>query len=345
MIDEEDTWAACIKAVEKGDTYLKALRQLLEVEEENPHGEWIGDVSPTGVAWEVVQTKVSQQVITYFSRIGLVSKFYNTRSTKAYHMVNTSTVAEFIEAEDRGRREVELVQEHKKALEPEELFEWISGYEDEKRWLRKWAAKRIDRGDWTPEQGEPTVSTGIALVGPGGTAKSDFLMDCANLPKAYFTTGTYLSSAGLWDILYDGDYWFLIIDECEKMSGEDWNLLYTLLGNMFIKRDQRNRHAMKMMDVNVLVASNNWTKVAEAMQQRYRDWHFTEYTLEEYLHNAKYCLIHRYDVDPALAEHIAETTSQFTRHVRTAIFYGLMCDDGADVDDLFNLEKKRGVKK
>ena len=345
MIDEDDTLKACEKVAAKDDKYIKALRQLLEVEKVNPHGKWIGDMSPTGVAWEINQTPVAPQTITYLTRVGLLSKFYSTRSTKAYHMVNPDTIAAFISSMDRWRQEVEAIQANQKFTDPEDLFEWISGYDDEKRWLRKWAMKRIERGKWTPTMGMPTVSTGIALVGPGGTAKSDFLMDCANLPNAYFTTGTYLSTAGLWDILFDGDYWFLIIDECEKMDGKDWNLLYTSLGNMFIKRDQRGQHHLKMLDVNVLVASNRWDKVDEAQRDRYRDWNFDEYSLEEYLHNSKFCLINRYGIDEELAEYIALITSKFTRHVRTAIFYGLICDDKDDVDDLYRLEKNRGVKK
>jgi hypothetical protein len=345
MIDEEDTWAACVRVADKDEKYVKAMRQLLEVEKENPHGEWIGYKSPTGKAWEVEQTPVPPQTITYLARVGIVTRFYKTVSTKAYHVVNPKIVADYLDYYERGALEVDAVNENKNEMQPHELFNWIHGYEDEKKWIRKWAAKRIKRGDWKPDYGDPTVSKGIALVGPGGTAKSDFLIDCANLPKAYYTTGTYLSSAGLWDILYDGDYWFLVVDECDKMKAEDWNLLYTLLGNMFIQRDQRNRHFRKMLDVNVLVASNNWKKVQEAMQQRFRDWKFNRYSLVEYLNNAKYCLVYRYNVAEELAEYIAKVTSEFTRNVRTAIFYGLMCDDFEDVDDLYVTEMNRGVDK
>jgi hypothetical protein len=345
MIDEEDTWSACQKAADKDEKYVKALRQLLDVEKENPQGEWIGYKSPTGVAWEVGHTRVPPQTITYLARLGLIDNFYKTRSTKAYHMVNPNIVIDFLDYLERGSLEVDAVNENKHEMQPAELFSWINGYPDEKKWIRRWAEKRIQRGNWQPEYGQPTVSNGIALVGPGGTAKSDFLLDCANLPKAYYTTGTYLSSAGLWDILYDGDYWFLIIDECDKMDAKDWNLLYTLLGNMFIQRDQRGRHNKKVLDVNVLVASNNWKKIQEAMQQRFRDWTFSRYSLEEYLNNAKWCLVQRYNVDEEMAEYIAKVTSEFTRNVRTAIFYGLMCDTFEDVDDLYVTEMNRGVDK
>ncbi len=57
----------------------------------------------------------------------------------------------------------------------------------------------------------------ILLVGPPGSAKTLFLMECMNLSRSYFTLGSHSTKAGMIDYLFANRPRNLIIDEIEYM--------------------------------------------------------------------------------------------------------------------------------
>src|SRR6476620_7647704 len=52
----------------------------------------------------------------------------------------------------------------------------------------------------------------VLLVGPPGSAKTLFLMECMNLQRSYFTLGSHSTKAGMVDYLFVNRPRYLIID-------------------------------------------------------------------------------------------------------------------------------------
>ncbi|HET8792512.1 MAG TPA: hypothetical protein VFM31_01865, partial [Nitrososphaeraceae archaeon] len=53
----------------------------------------------------------------------------------------------------------------------------------------------------------------VLLVGPPGSAKTLFLMECMKLPRSYFTLGSHSTKAGMLDHLFNSRPKHLIVDE------------------------------------------------------------------------------------------------------------------------------------
>jgi Holliday junction DNA helicase RuvB len=61
----------------------------------------------------------------------------------------------------------------------------------------------------------------ILLIGPPGSAKTLFLMECMKIQRSYFTSGGHGTKAGMLDSLFKHRPWSLIIDEIEYMPFKD----------------------------------------------------------------------------------------------------------------------------
>ena len=69
----------------------------------------------------------------------------------------------------------------------------------------------------------------ILLVGPPGSAKTLFLMECMKLSRSYFTLGSHSTKAGMLDYLFNNRPKNLIIDEIEYMAIKDQAALLSLM--------------------------------------------------------------------------------------------------------------------
>src|SRR6266516_103457 len=72
---------------------------------------------------------------------------------------------------------------------------------------------------------------GILLVGPPGCGKSEFLKQIAKTfpEQSLFIDGTYGSKAGIFDKLKNTKPKYLILDEIDKLKGDDQQALYNLM--------------------------------------------------------------------------------------------------------------------
>ena len=321
-MDEADTKIALVTLAEKDKKYVKALRQLLEVEEINPHGEWIGDMSPTGKAWEQIHTPVAPTTITYLTRAGVLSKFYSTRSTKAYHIVNPHIVQQFIDLYDSNDADLTAEKIERVPYEPpdipDELFASIEGYEDIKELLH-WSI-------------QAEKASHVALKGPPACAKSVFLEDIDyHLPRALYAEGYDSSKAAIRNQLLEERPFFYLIDEFGSMSSKNMAILRGVCGTGRVTVTIANRKETVYLPTRVYVACNRWPRDPDgAIGSRFDILTLDKYKPGEFEQIATATLVKREGAKEELAEYIVEKMAGRTNDVRSIVRVFRVCSGAKD---------------
>ena len=100
--------------------------------------------------------------------------------------------------DDQDNLKSMLIEKNSKELS-DSLFANIVGYDDIKK-IFNYAFNS-------------SLPVHILLVGPPGSAKTLFLMECMKLSRSYFTLGSHSTKAGMLDYLFNNRPKNLIVDE------------------------------------------------------------------------------------------------------------------------------------
>ncbi len=92
------------------------------------------------------------------------------------------------------------------------------------------------------------------MAGPPATAKSLFLEALGDLPGAQYALGGSSSRAGIADFLINFQPRFLIIDELDKMKGEDFSVLLSLMQSGVVARLKKGMREVERFKGGVWVA-------------------------------------------------------------------------------------------
>ena len=97
------------------------------------------------------------------------------------------------------------------------IFDEIVGYSD----IKKEFAKALDASS----------PVGILICGPPGCGKSEFLKQIRNHfeEESVFIDGSYGSKAGIFEKLYQKRPKYVLLDEIDKLSGQDQVALLNLM--------------------------------------------------------------------------------------------------------------------
>ena len=101
----------------------------------------------------------------------------------------------------------------------------------------------------------------ILLVGPPGSAKTLFLMECMKLPRSYFTLGSHSTKAGMIDYLFKNRPRNLIIDEIEYMPIKDQAVLLSLMESGILSETKFEKVRKSAMRTWVFASCNNEKKL------------------------------------------------------------------------------------
>jgi hypothetical protein len=158
---------------------------------------------------------------------------------RSYH---PNSVKDFNEEVDR-KLHPRLGQQTRPQQQSEDFFNEIVGYADIKILLM-----RCIQSD----------SMHVILDGPPASAKSLFLYEMQkNLEEAYFVDCTNASGPGLVDYLFKNDVRCLLLDEVEKMSNSDQNVLLNLLETGMLTSTKVKKTGSKRMEVSVYATTND----------------------------------------------------------------------------------------
>jgi Holliday junction DNA helicase RuvB len=239
---------------------------------------------------------------------GVLKVGYQSRSTTNYLVVDPDVARELLATVEDGLELGEI---------PDGLFDHIVGHEEAKYWLTK--SLRSDQ------------PVHILLAGPPATAKSLFLEAVGSLPGAQFALGGATSKAGVADFLINFRPRYLIIDELDKMSAQDFSVLLSLMQSGTVARLKKGMRSHEQMTTWVFAGVNRKDRLPPELLSRFVQFDFKEYTIAEFLEVAGSVLI-QMGKPLDLARYIAMKVSLRTRDVRQAIQVAKLCDTDEEVD-------------
>ncbi len=140
------------------------------------------------------------------------------------------------------------------------------------------------------------------------------------------------SRAGIADFLINFRPRFLIIDEMDKMKGEDFSVLLSLMQSGVVARMKRGLRDINQMTTWVFAGVNRSDKLPPELLSRFITFKFETYTRDEFLEVAQEVITKQHGKDPALARYIAETVVNRTKDVRQAVQVAKLCDTQEEVD-------------
>jgi hypothetical protein len=219
----------------------------------------------------------------------------------------------------------------------EEFFSEIVGYAD----IKKIMLKCIRSSDMEPIH--------VMLDGPPASAKSLFLYEMLrNLGyDAYFVDCTNASGPGLVDYLFENDVKYLLLDEVEKMSRSDQNVLLNVMETGILTSTKVRRTGSKKMDISIYATTNDIEELSVPFRSRFMEFSLPPYTYEEFCDIAVKLLGKRYNHNKELSLRIADTIWNKIRSkdVRDLLQVGKLSKTITEVDFVANTLQKYKRKK
>ncbi len=159
-----------------------------------------------------------------------------------------------------------------------------------------------------------------------------FLEALGELPGAQYALGGSSCRAGIADFLINFQPRFLIIDELDKMKGEDYSVLLSLMQSGVVARLKKGLRDVNQMTTWVYAGVNRSDRLPPELLSRFVTFKFETYTREEFLEVAQEVITKQHGKDPALARYIAEAVVKRTRDVRQAVQVAKLVESPEEVD-------------
>jgi len=137
--------------------------------------------------------------------------------------------------------------------------------------------------------------------------------------RALWLVGSATSKAGLWDLVAEREPRFLLVDELDKMSAADTAALLSLMEGGRLVRAKKGRTLDVTVPVRVVAATNQVTRLSPELKSRFAIRTLKPYDAAQYRKVVKGVLIRREDVNPRLAEEIAQKLDGKSQDVRDAV--------------------------
>jgi Holliday junction DNA helicase RuvB len=146
----------------------------------------------------------------------------------------------------------------------------------------------------------------VLLVGKPGCAKTMFLTEIMySIKKSYFTVGSNTTKAGLINQLFEKEPKYLLIDELDKMSGNDQVSLLHLMETGIISETKISKTRQMELTSWVFATANSCEKIIQPLLSRFAVLEISEYAFKEFTEIALAKLA-KERIDERLARVIAE---------------------------------------
>jgi replication-associated recombination protein RarA len=150
-------------------------------------------------------------------------------------------------------------------------------------------------------------SISILLCGPPASSKTVFLMDIMKgLDNTCYIDCTNTTGAGLTDILFNNNIQYLLLDEVEKMSRRDQNVLLNVIETgMLIETKVSKTRSKQMKNLKVFATTNNVDALSPPLRSRFMEFHLPEYIFDQFCEIARRLLTKRFGHSNQIAVEIA----------------------------------------
>lgn len=267
------------------------LKRIIEWEKANPpkneyHGFYWNDVYG------------DPRVLNKLVIMMVLKVVLKTNSGTAYRLVDLKATEEAIANFENLTAKPEVVEE---VTVPDDILDLVIGHEEKKEIILR-ALKSKDR-------------VHILLYGSPASAKSLTLECLSRLPGSKHILGSSASKAGLFELLYNEEPKFLILDEIEKIeSVEDLSILLSLMERGFIAETKYGRRRSKILNTKVIGACNRIDRLPPELLSRFIKLRFRDYTDDEFIDVSTKVLSQRENIPMGLAVYIAD---QVLRKLKT----------------------------
>jgi Holliday junction DNA helicase RuvB len=227
---------------------------------------------------------------------------------------------------DRFNEEVEQklgVVKTKPVDTAESFFSEIVGYAD----IKKLMLRCVQSSDREPVH--------VILDGPPASAKSMFLLQMQKkLQNAYYVDCTNATGPGMVDYLFDNDVKFLLLDEVEKMSRTDQNVLLNVMETGMLTSTKVRKTRTKEMNLSIYATTNDIDEISKPFRSRFLGFSLPEYKYEDFCEIAEKLLAIRYGHDEELSLKVADTVwnKMGSKDVRDLLKVGKLSNTVDDVD-------------
>jgi replication-associated recombination protein RarA len=128
-------------------------------------------------------------------------------------------------------------------------------------------------------------SVHCVLVGPPASGKTMLLLAIQkNMKDAFFIDATNASGAGIVDKLFAYPRTkIILIDEIEKMTKRDQNMLLNLLETgILVSTKVRRTQEMEFKGIKLFATSNDIEQLSKPLRSRLAEFHLPEYNFDEF---------------------------------------------------------------
>lgn len=190
---------------------------------------------------------------------------------------------------------------------PEDIFEDIIGHPEVKELLRAslLAEKPVH----------------VLLAGPPALAKTLFLWDIERAvgERAIWLVGSATSKAGLWDLVAEKQPRALLIDELSTMNAADTAALLSIMEGGRLVRAKKGRELDTRVEIKVVAATNRLYGLSAELLSRFAVRKIEAYGRVDYQKVVRGVLVRRENVEPELAEEIAQRLDGRSQDVRDSV--------------------------
>jgi Holliday junction DNA helicase RuvB len=210
----------------------------------------------------------------------------------------------------------------------EKLFANIVGYDDVKK-IFTYALNS-------------TLPVHILLVGPPGSAKTLFLMECMKLSRSYFTLGSHSTKAGMLDYLFNNRPRNLIIDEIEYMAIKDQAALLSLMETGILSETKYEKTRKSIIRTWVFASCNNEKKLLTPLLSRFFVLYFKKYDYSTFEKISNHILSRECNLSSEISTLIASLvwSKLKSRDIRDCIKIGRICKNKDDVHMIVKILKR-----
>jgi len=276
---------------------MDALLSILEYEQTH-------DPKEFSLGWSWSDVRVAPATLNNLLLKGLIEEKFHSNSYRGLLLTEPGREQLKQMAEPTGVHE----KPYDKALTlPHDIFEDIVGHDDVKELLMATLLT------------EKPVH--VLLAGPPALAKSLFLWDIERgcREQAIWLVGSATSKAGLWDLVAEREPRILLIDELDKMNAADTAALLSLMEGGRLMRVKKGRTLDVTVLIKVVAATNQVAKLSPELKSRFATRKLKPYDAAQYRKVVKGVLVRREDVNPKLAEEIAQKLQGKSQDVRDAV--------------------------
>lgn len=208
------------------------------------------------------------------------------------------------------------------------LFENIIGYDDIKK-IFLFAIKSH-------------LPVHILLIGPPGSAKTLFLMECMKIHRSYFTLGSHSTKAGMLDYLFNNRPRNLIIDEIEYMPFKDQAALLSLMETGILSETKFDKTRKAVLKTWVFASCNDEKKLLTPLLSRFLILCFKKYNYDEFLKITNHLLSKECNIESCVSSRIAYLVWNRlkSRDIRDCIKIGRLSKNMEDVNLIVNTLKQ-----